>query len=185
LKSLENQTNQNFEVAFILNEKFFEEEKYKFIFQELSDTPLKVRFIPFVKGTRLTEAIAPVVKEAYDEYDFVIQSRMDFDDFIYRGAVDETQNKVNECENILSYGYCRGYEYVYEELYNRENLYKGIGHLAILSSIILKSSFAKNLLAKNFPFIGAYSFLPHPQTKIKMKSFFEKKADCRQKALFK
>ena len=162
LSSLNNQTKKDFELVFRVNEKFFSDPKYEFIFTELqNETTVPVKFIKNAEQTRL-------IKEATTEYDFVITSRMDFDDFIYKDAVSDIQNKISECEDILVYGYCSGYTYIWEELYPDYNLCDGIGHLAILQSVILKSS-----SAKKFHFISAYSF-DHAKFKRKMKELLEK-----------
>ena len=163
LKSMENQTNQNFDLVFILNPKFFDNPKYEFIFSTLKNsTALSIIFVK-------TAEIPNLVKDAFNSYDFVIQSRLDFDDFMIKDAVEDTQNKVNECDNILGYGYCRGYlRHVNSELYPRYKFYDGIGHLGALQSLILKSSFAKNL-----PFIGIFN-LVHTRLKTGIQDFVEK-----------
>lgn len=162
LKSLENQTNKNFDLVFIVNPKFFDNPKYEFIFQALQyATTLPLKFIK-------VNELPSLVKDAYEKYDFVIQSRMDFDDFIFKDAIADTQNKVNECENMLIYGYCRGYTFIYNELYPDYRLCDGIGHYAILQSLILNSSFAKRI-----PFINPFSF-DHAKIKRMAKTFFEK-----------
>ena len=97
LRSLENQTNKNFEIVFILHEQAFLDKKYEFIFSELKNaTTLSLKFIKWNEQALL-------VKDALNKYDFVIQSRMDFDDFIYRYAVSDVQSKINECDSILSF----------------------------------------------------------------------------------
>ena len=148
-------------MIFILNPKFVDEPKYDFIFSTLRNaTTLPVNFIKMDDMPRL-------VKDAFNDYDFVIQSRMDFDDFIFKGAIADTQNKVNECEDILAYGYGNGYFYQNGELY--AGGWGGqVGHHSMLQSIILKSSVAKTL-----PFIGIYNFM-HDRLKPMLKDFLEK-----------
>lgn len=115
LPSLENQTNKNFDLVFIVNAKFFDNPKYEFVFSTLKEsTTLSLTFIKNSEQARL-------VKQAFNDFDFVIQSRMDFDDFIFKDAIADTQSKVDECENILSYGYCKGYIYICNELYYQYN----------------------------------------------------------------
>ena len=169
LSSLENQTNKNFNLVFVVNTKFFDNPKYDFVFSTLRDSTTLP--ITFIKNSDMRS----LVKKALNEYDFVIQSRMDFDDFIFKDAIADTHSKINECDNILAYGYCRGYSYLYEELYVHYSLwiYKNLsdeplGHHSILQSLILKSSFAKNL-----PSIGIYGS-NHGQIKLRIKDFLEK-----------
>lgn len=111
LKTLENQTNKNFEIIFLVNDKYLSEEKYGFIFTELNtEITLPIKFMN-------SGQLRQLVKETYSDYDFVIQSRIDYDDFVYKDAVADTQSKIEECENILSYGYSQGYVYFNGELY--------------------------------------------------------------------
>ena len=175
LNSLENQTNKNFELVFLVNEKFFLDSKYDFIFTTLrTSTTLPLRFInvnPIGARTLAlmkNKGLQDLFNAAYDKYDFVIQSCMDFDDFVYKDAIEDTQKQVAECNRILSYRYCMGYMYYDEELYHVRWSFGGIGHLAIIESLILESSFAKKI-----PFIGIYSF-PHSKFKVGMKEFLEK-----------
>lgn len=161
LRSLENQTNKNFELVFLMNDKYFLDKKYEFIFTKLKES-VTVPFI-FVKDSE----IPSLFEEAYSKYDFVIQTRMDFDDFVFKEAVDDTQNKINDCNHILSYGYCKGYTYVYGELFSSHGYVEGSGHLGIFSSLILKSSFAKKI-----PDIFIYKF-PHALVHYKLKEFLE------------
>lgn len=162
LKSLENQTNKNFDLIFLVNDKFFDNPTYEFIFSTLQNaTTLPIKFIKIRELPRL-------FKDAYDNYDFVIQSRIDFDDFVFKDAVTDTQSKVDECKNILAYGYCSGYEYIKGDLRVYDHKFNGTGHHSILQSLILKSSFAKTL-----PFINMYS-LNHTKIKLKLKELLEK-----------
>ena len=139
LTSLENQTNKNFEIYFYTNPKLFADEKYKFVFSALQDsTVLPLKIIKPGERNRL-------IKDALNEYDFVIQSRIDFDDFIFKDSIKDTQSKIDECDKMLVYGYCKGYRYVYGELYPYYNLWHGNGHLGILQSFILKSSWARKM----------------------------------------
>ena len=139
LSSLENQTNKDFEVVFLFHPKVADNpKKYELIFSMLKDsTTLPLKFVKKGEETAL-------IKDAVNEYDFLIQTRMDFDDFIFKDAVADTQSKVNVCENILAYGYCRGYKYICKELNNYVWKDKA-SHLGIFQSLIMKSSYAKNL----------------------------------------
>ena len=172
-RTLENQTNKNFELIFLVHEKFLAEKKYEFIFTTLRDsTILPLKFIK-VKDYPL------LVEDAFNGHDFVIQSRLDFDDFIRKDTIADTQSKVDVCDKIFAYGYCKGYTYVLSELYPYFNSYRNIGHHSILQSFIMKSSFAKNL-----PFIGIHNlpgiynnmynkYISHVSIKTSLKEFLE------------
>lgn len=162
LRSLENQTNKKFELVFIANPKFFDDPKYEFIFSTLRDsTTLPLKFIKWSEVTSLFQG-------AYDKYDFVIQTRIDFDDFTCKDAVADTQSKVSECTDIISYGYCNGYQYIYGELIPFFHGYNDGGHQSTFPSLIVNSSFGKKI-----PSIFIYNF-NHTKVKIQLKDFLEK-----------
>ena len=172
LRSLENQTNKNFDLIFRMHEKHFSEPKYEFIFSTLKNsTTLPIKF-----ATR--KEIYSLLEKASDDYDYVITSRMDFDDFIYKDAVADTQSKIQNCNSILAYGYCKGYTYVSGELYDHKNSFGGVGHHSILQSLILKSSFAKTI-----PFVCVTNFA-HDKFKIGMEDFLEKNGVAFSESMF-
>ena len=174
LKSLANQTNKNFEIIFLMHPKTFDDESYEFIFKSLTEaSPVPVHF------PRNYNAF---IEDAYAKYDFVIQSRMDFDDFLHKDAVADTQNQVGNCENILLYGYCKGYLYFNADGMLRHMSYpsRGIGHLGILQSFIWKSSFARQL-----PTLGPYFTAAHHRMKIKLKEFLDKNGVEFSESMFK
>ena len=157
LRSLENQTNKNFEIVFFSNRYFFDE-KYDFVFSTLRDsTTLPVKFAKLKNKAKIERPnfnegdMADLVNAALNEYDFVIQTRIDFDDFVFKDGFADTQSKVDECENILAYGYCKGYMYFDGVIYPNFWLWRGQGHIGIFQSLIMKSSFAKSL-----PFFSIY-----------------------------
>lgn len=166
LRSLENQTNKNFEVVFLMHPRFFVDKSYEFLFTTLRDAITVPVHFP------KKDEYPPLVKDASNKYDFVILSRMDFDDFLHKDAVADTQNKVNECENVLVYGYCNGYAYLNEikEVFLYFRPFNGIGHNGLLQSCIWKTSFAKS---QNLLCISPY-FSAHTKIKLKLKEFLEK-----------
>lgn len=160
-RSLENQTNKNFELIFRVHKNLLSETKYEPILLTLKNsTTLPLKFSVGKERRRW-------IKEALNNYDYVITSRMDFDDFIYKDAVADTQSKIKDCDKILAYGYCKGYRYVYGELYSHRNLWGGEGHLGIMQSLIVNSSFAKTI-----PFVSVNSFI-HNNVKLAMENFLE------------
>lgn len=177
LRSLANQTDKNFEIVFVINARFFEDAKYEFIFTTLRDAcnelSLEFRFMKMQQEVtdwqhkyKVSELPA-IIESAMNEYDYVIQSRYDFDDFLYKEAIADTHSKVDGCESIMGYGYCKGYRYVQKELYPFFH-FKGVGYHSILGSIIVKSSVAKTL-----PFICIYNFA-HDKAKLGIQKFTER-----------
>ena len=178
LRSLENQTNKNFELIFVLHPNFFDNSKYEFIFSTLKDsTTLPIQFMrntgkfylfkPELNGKELNGELCRLIKDTTSKYDFVITTRMDFDDFIFKEAVEDTQSKINECDSVLSYGYNKGYEYIItsHELYPSK--YSWPGHHSVFQSLILKSSFAEKL-----PCFTVEEF-NHNRSKDELKRFLE------------
>lgn len=189
LSSLENQTNKNFEVIFLANGKFFDNPKYEFVFLTLRDaTTLPIKFVSIPQTMKCGEGgsfslydaseMPQLVKDALNKYDYVIQTRIDFDDFIFKDAVADTQSKVNDCNNILLYGYCKGYTYVSGELYNHNSLWRGTGHNSMFQSLILKSSAVKEM-----PFININKFY-HDIFKTMLKEFLEKNGVAFSESMF-
>lgn len=175
LNSLDNQTNKDFDLIFVLNDKFFDDPKYEFIFSTLRKyTTLPIKFMKNVGRSylftpRLNREAADLLEAAMSEYDYVVTTRIDYDDFVYKDAVADTQAKVAECDKILGYGYCKGYEYVNGELYSRWADWGKKGHLGIFQSLILKSSFAKEM-----PVFSVEDF-NHHVFKTDLKKFLEGK----------
>ena len=179
LSSLENQTNKNFDLVFMVNSNFFENPKYEFIFSTLRNgTTLPIKFVKIPQEIKSSEGgsfllydkseIPSLIKVALNEYDFVIQTRMDFDDFIFKDAVADTQSKVNECNRVLLYGYCKGYLYALGELRTHINLWSERGHNSPFQSVILDSSAAGEM-----PLININKFY-HDIFKKMLKEFLEK-----------
>ena len=185
-RTLENQTNKNFELVFVMNFKFFDDPKYEFIFSGLKEaTTLPLTFIKNDILEAESEAVVSaemtrLIEDALDKYDFVIQSRLDFDDFIFKNAVEDTQNKVKECAGFLAYGYCKGYVYVRGELYPFDRAYEGRGggHFSAMQSLIMESSFAKKL-----PFTEIYDF-GHTVFRRRLKEFLEENGEKFSESMF-
>ena len=153
-KSLENQTNKNFELVFLMHPKLFDNpKKYEFVFSTLKNSttlPLK-----FIKPTD----IPALMKDAFNNYDFVIQTGTDMDDFVFKNAVADIQSKVNECDSILAYGYCKGYTYFSGVFYPAFCDFKGGGVIGDFQSMIFKSSIGKNLNKVYFVNHGHHKWL--------------------------
>ncbi len=173
LNSLENQTNKDFELIFVLHPRFFDDVNYYFISFALEEyTTLPIKFMrndggSYLFSPNLNPEVATLLEDAINNYDYVITTRIDYDDFIYKDAVADTQSKVKECDSVLGYGYCLGYEYSLGDLYYRLGSWGGNGHMSPFQSLILKSSFAKEL-----PLFSVENFNHHVM-KLDMKNFLE------------
>lgn len=111
IPSLNNQTNKNFEVIFMINEKH---DTVNSSIKKLYDMPLTVPF----HVVRSNECM-DFCKEQSVGYDWMICTRMDYDDLVKNTAVDEVQKHVEKNQNAdaITYGYNEGLSYYNGDLY--------------------------------------------------------------------
>ena len=132
LKSLENQSNKNFEIIIIIhNEINLNHPSIKKLIEIKTNLNLKI-----LKLKDLQSYISINSKNI----DYLITTRIDHDDLIYKGAVEEIQNKCNK--NIPLY--YNGYDKLITMIGNDiENCYKfypnyyGLGSMSIFQSLIV------------------------------------------------
>ena len=149
LKSLLNQTNKNFEIIYLLNDEH-DIDFIKSCFKEYFST-IKIYFI------KLND-INNFIKTNSEGYDFLITSRIDCDDLIYKYAVNDVQNFILNEKTSHPYYLC-GYKYGYrmyndKDLYNCEYLYTG-GFIGLFISLV------SNLHYKNLKYINIYNLGNH------------------------
>lgn len=84
------------------------------------------------------------INDVYNKHDYVITTRIDYDDMIYFGAADDIQKFLmnNLDKSICAYGYRNGATYNIDtneyRLFNHD--YKSIGSIAIFESLFVKTS---------------------------------------------
>ena len=135
LKSLENQSNKNFEIILLIhNEINLNHSSIKKL--------LKIKTNLNIKLIRLKE-LQSYIDINSKNIDFLITTRIDNDDLIYKDAVKEIQNKCNK--NIPLY--YNGYDKLITMIGNDiENCYKfypnyhGIGSMSIFQSLIVNKN---------------------------------------------
>ena len=132
IPTLENQTNKNFELLVLVHPKL-NLGVYKRKFTGMSDK-LTINVIRFAK---IDEYIAEAAKTAEN----LIVTRIDYDDLVWNGAVDDIQHRIGKAP-LYIYGYNRGYAWhegkidlmaFYQEYGKR-------GHMSIFQSCIINTS---------------------------------------------
>ena len=162
LKSLENQSNKNFEIIIIIhNEINLNNSSIKKLLKIKTNLNLKVLKLKEIKS---------YININSKNFDFLITTRIDHDDLIYKDAVEEIQNKCNK--NIPLY--YNGYDKLITMIGNDiENCYKfypnyyGLGSIGIFQSLIVN----KNKINKSY---NIFDLGIHSKLKIKFIDIYKK-----------
>ena len=162
LKSLENQSNKNFEIIIIIhNEINLNHSSIKKLLKIKTNLNLKVLKLKEIKS---------YININSKNFDFLITTRIDHDDLIYKDAVEEIQNKCNK--NIPLY--YNGYDKLITMIGNDiENCYKfypnyyGLGSIGIFQSLIVN----KNKINKSY---NIFDLGIHSKLKIKFIDIYKK-----------
>lgn len=140
LKSLENQTNKNFEIVLMIHDEI--DENYEPIIKLKSiKSEIQINIIRF---SELRNFILNNIKG----YDYLITSRMDHDDMVYSNAVGEIQSKCNENVPFYYNGYDRLITMInddYKNCYKFYPDYGGNGAINIFQSVILNLNYTKQI----------------------------------------
>ena len=131
LKSLENQTNKNFEIILVIHNKInYDHIAISYLHNIKSN--LKIHIVRY-------KDVHDFIRNNLNNKKYLITSRIDHDDLIYNQAVEEIQNK---CNNIDCY--YNGYDKVitminddYKNTYKFYPDYKGNGSISIFQSLII------------------------------------------------
>lgn len=105
------------------------------------------------------------------DFDYVCESRMDFDDFVFSGVLKDIQSHVDVNIPVKMYGYTNGYTYntftntlyLFDWTFNRKDI---TGHWSVCYTIILSKTFA--LDHKD---LTIYSIGDHGKTKINLAEY--------------
>lgn len=132
LKSLENQTNKNFEIILMIhNDINYEHVAIKYLINIKSN--IKINIIKYKDVNNF------IINNLNDEK-YLITTRMDHDDLIYNGAVEEIQNKCYKNIDCYYNGYDKLITMVnndYINVYKFYPNYKGNGSIGIFQSLII------------------------------------------------
>lgn len=140
LKSLENQTNKNFEILFMIH-------------NDISDDHAAIVELKSIKSNININVVHykdvnEFINKNDNKYDFLITTRIDHDDLIYSDAVKEIQNKCNINIPLYYNGYVNGITMINNNFNDCYKFYPKYnkGSISIFQSLIVnKKIFNKNL----------------------------------------
>lgn len=139
LQSLLNQTNKNFEIIFLINDNAPIDVINEFI--ENVKKNYHINIFP-VKNCNITKYLYNVDK---NEYDWLITTRMDYDDLIYNEAANNIQEIVKSTKyDLLCHGYCKGCTMIdkdYESTCLFFNEYNNVGAINIFQSLAIRTKY--------------------------------------------
>lgn len=158
IPSMNNQTVKDFTVIFMINQRHdTENSRIKELYDMKLDMPFKV-----LKDIEWFDYVLEDSKDA----DWVILTRMDYDDLVNRKAAEEVQDLVreNEASDIFSYGYNTGMILYEKQLYSfiKPSYWKQ-GYFSVFESICVKRSVLN-------PDINIYNF-NHTQLKSEVNNY--------------
>ena len=140
LKSLENQSNKNFEIILIIHNEI--DLNHKSI-QKLYKIKSNIK-INILRNKEIKDFIENNTKNIK----YLITTRIDHDDLIFNGAVEEIHNKCNENIPLFYNGYDKLITMIKNDIYNSYKFYpnyKGLGSISIFQSLILNKDKIKQL----------------------------------------
>lgn len=144
LKSLNAQTVLDFELIILIHKNL--KSYNKEIFKKLQE--LKTSYpITIILWNELKNYIA----KTFDDYDYIITSRIDLDDFIGHNAVKSLHDYCINVNEFCLYGFADGCTLYYNEKTKENEIYympqrhRDIGILAILMSLIINTKSIKTL----------------------------------------
>lgn len=141
LVSLENQTNKNFEVIIIINDLIKDDHKIYSVLNNLNCSfPIHI-----MKKNDMNLLINNI-----NDYDYVITTRIDHDDFAKNTAVEEIQNLVkNEIKYpYLIYGYQNGIAIIGDDITTtREYLPKYQGPMSVMISLVINRKLTSDVFS--------------------------------------
>ena len=157
LPYLQNQSNDNFEIIYELNDKHDTKLMSSYFNENIVFKKFKFKNVIFLRTCEINDYISNNIKY----YDFLITTRIDCDDLIYKYAVDDIQNFIKNKTTHYKQYLC-GYQYGFK-MYNDKDLYvcdycHPTGFIAIFMSLISDLRF-NNLKIKNVCNLGMHNRL--------------------------
>ena len=135
LKSLSIQTTKNFELVIL--------EKPNLRLEDELLINLKKHY-PFKINAFTKEQLEKYIINQKDFFDFIITSRIDYDDHIYKTVVEETQKRIDINYSVVLYGLKNGVTIIdgeVEAMFMSHNIksYKNDGFFSVFLSCILNT----------------------------------------------
>lgn len=161
LKSLENQSNKNFEIILIINNEIN-------INHPSIKKLLKIKTILNLKILKNKEMKSYIYNNSKN-FDYLITTRIDHDDLIYKDAVEEIQNKCNKNIPLYYNGYDKLITMIGNDIKNCYKFYPdyhGWGSMSIFQSLIVN----KIKINKSY---NIYDLGNHTKNKIKFINLYK------------
>lgn len=132
IPTLENQTNQNFELVILVHPQL-NMGAYKRKLMALSES-LNIKVVRFNKFDEY-------VREAAVLAENLIITRIDYDDLVWNGAVEDVQKRIGIAP-LYIYGYNRGYAWKEGDanIYAFYQEYKKRGHMSVFQSAVIQTN---------------------------------------------
>lgn len=132
LKSLENQTNQNFEIIILIH-------------NEINYNHISISYLNNIKSNIKIHIVRyndlnNFIKNSLTNEKYLITTRIDHDDLIYNFAAEEIQNKCNDNLECYYNGYDKVITMINDDFKNTYKFYpdyKGNGSISIFQSLII------------------------------------------------
>lgn len=141
LKTLSIQTNKNFELIILIHDRI-PDEKISFIYNIQFNYDFQITII---RKNKLED----FVQSFNSDYDFVITSRIDYDDHIYKNVVETTQKQVDPNYSVQLYGLNNGVSIINGETepHLMSINYEKVGYFSVFVSLIINTKKIKTLFS--------------------------------------
>ena len=141
LKSLSIQSNKNFEFIIMIHNEI-DIEKVRFLYELKDCYDFKIVIL------RKNE-LHDYINQFKEDYDYIITSRIDYDDHIYKTVVDDTQKRIDENYEVILYGLKNGVTVIdgEEEARFISLNYKGKGFFSVFETVIINTKKNKKVFS--------------------------------------
>ena len=162
INSLNNIDDNKFELIVLIHEKVNPE-----TVQFIKDLELQTKY--YITILHLSE-LNDYVAKYNDQFDYIVQSRMDFDDFVYKDVIEDINSQIFDTTTIKLYGYLKGFTYLErtKEFYRFYHIQNTTGHWAVMSSLIYSTKYMKDK-----PALNIYN-MNHGRSKINLETWCKK-----------
>ena len=139
LNSLSIQDNKNFEFVILIHNEI-DKEKVSFLYGLKNDYDFEITVI---RKNELDKYISTFK----DKYEFIITSRVDYDDHVYKTVVDDIQKRIDENYEVVLYGLKNGVTIIDGETEARfmTKNYGNRGFFSVFETVILNTKKVENV----------------------------------------
>jgi len=133
LQTLSIQTNKNFELIILIHDRVpLQNVKFLYELEEKYNFPITIK---------RSGALKEYINTFKNQYDFVITSRIDYDDHIYKCVVDDTQKRIDNKYAVQLYGLLNGVSIIDNntEAHFMTKNYNNQGFFSVFETLILNT----------------------------------------------